>query len=98
MTTKEQLDSLTDLQQSQGWKLFYEQMVKEIAGDFEEHITKALDVPDSTIAIDRMRQVAAIRKAGLRWLKWPTERINQLKQQLDDRPEDRPISRRPVGV
>lgn len=101
MTTQHDTEyqSLQDLLQSAGWKVFRDLVMEEIAGDFENDITRALDNPDSMIALDRMRQVAAIRKAGLRWLRLPNERMAMLEANLD-----KPTAaweqqtRRPVGV
>lgn len=93
------LEALRDLIQSRGWLIFFELVTAEITADFQEHITRALDVPDGTVALDRMRQVAAVRKAGLRWLKLPSERITMLEQKHDFNSVDpQPQSRRPVGV
>mgnify|MGYP001608685268 CR=1 FL=1 len=95
-----QIDALKDLVSSQGWQLYRDMVIGEIAGDFEEHITKALDVPDATVALDRMRQVAAVRKAGLRWLKLPHERIEGLVEAVNrtqDNRDTRP-GRRPDGL
>jgi hypothetical protein len=95
-----QIEALKDLISSQGWKLYRDMVVGEISGDFEEHITKALDVPDAAVALDRMRQVAAVRKAGLRWLRLPQERLEALAQSVNHRHdiEDTRIGRRPVGL
>ena len=98
LSAKEQIEALTDLQQSSGWRLFRDLIMAEISGDFEEHITRALDVPDQVVAIDRMRQVAAIRKAGLRWLKLPAERVKTLEQGEQASQPVRLLSRRPEGV
>jgi hypothetical protein len=72
-------DALTDLLQSRGWALFREGVLAEVTADFEEHITRALDVSDGVAALDRMRQVAAVRKAGLRWLAWPKAQRDLLR-------------------
>ena len=92
------LTALRDLVTSRGWQLYRQMVTDEIAGDFEEHITKALDVPDAAMALDRMRQIAAVRKAGLRWLRLPQQRIDALKAK--DRREDALASpsRRPLGL
>lgn len=106
MTTDEQPDSpaaqieaLKDLVQSKGWLLYRQCVLDEIAGDFENQITKALDNTDSALALDRMRQVAAVRKAGLRWLKLPSERLKTLTEQVE-RKDDIAHSpgRRPIGL
>ena len=100
VTPAAQIDALKDLVSSQGWQLYREMVLGEISGDFEEHITKALDVPDATVALDRMRQVAAVRKAGLRWLKLPHERMEGLVEAVNrthDNRETRP-GRRPDGL
>lgn len=81
--TKAEIEALQELQQSKGWHLFREAVIAEVADAFEEHITRALNVPDGPIALDRARQVAAIRVAAMRWLKWPSERVNALASQLD---------------
>jgi hypothetical protein len=94
-----QIEALRDLVSSQGWKLYREMVIGEISGDFEEHITKALDVPDAAVALDRMRQVAAVRKAGLRWLKLPIERLESLTEtvQMHDSIKHQQ-GRRPLGL
>lgn len=98
-TTAAQIEALRDLTQSEGWRLYRELVLQEISGDFEEHITKALDVADSAVALDRMRQVAAVRKAGLRWLKLPQERLKALTDQVERRDEaTHNPGRRPVGL
>lgn len=95
----EQINALKELQQHPGWLIFRQAVVEEITSEFEEHITRALDVPDALAALDRMRQVAAVRKAGLRWLKLPAERLGQLKQQAEQQQREMlPGSRRPEGV
>lgn len=93
-----QIEALKELTQSQGWILYRDLVIQEISGDFEEHITKALDVPDAGVALDRMRQVAAVRKAGLRWLKLPQERMQALVEGKDREAEEVRIGRRPVGL
>ena len=91
--------AIHDLLGSAGWKIFRDSVLAEIAGDFEEHITRALDTNDSSMALDRMRQVASVRKAGLRWLKLPQERMAILESMAEQ-----PLqgwerqTRRPVGV
>lgn len=98
-TLTDQIEALTDLQTHPGWQAYRAAVVAEITGDFEEHITRALDVHDPVVAIDRMRQVAAVRKAGLRWLQWPTERLATLKQQAESHQRAQAaVSRRPEGV
>ena len=99
-TPTDRIEALRDLVQSQGWKLYREMVLKEIAGDFEEYITKALNIPDATLALDRMRQVAAVRGAGLRWLSLPEQQIKALTEQVEHQ-DDRKlaaVSRRPVGL
>jgi hypothetical protein len=76
--------ALQDLVQSAGWKAFHGLVTAEIAGDFEEHITRALDTQDSALALDRMRQVASVRRAGMRWLKLPYERMSVLESLSDE--------------
>lgn len=99
ITTPAQIEAFRDLVQSKGWQMYRELVMQEIASDFEEHITKALDVPDSGVALDRMRQVAAVRKAGLRWLKLPQERLQSLTEQAKRHDETTTRdSRRPVGL
>lgn len=94
---KDQIDALVDLQQHPGWLMYRDAVMKEIASDFEENITKALNVPDGPIALERMRQVAAVRLAGLRWLKWPSEKLTQVRAQAEGQRPD-VTSRRPEGV
>lgn len=93
-----QIEALQNLQQHPGWHVFKEAVLHEIAGQFEDDITRALDTVDSTIALDRMRQVAAVRKAGLRWLKLPAEKLAQLKQQAQVEAQAQSPGRRPVGM
>lgn len=81
--TKAEIEALTEFTQSRGWSLFREALMNEVTGEFEDHITKALNSPDTTLAIDRARQVAAVRLAALRWLKWPTERMTTLRSELE---------------
>ena len=92
------IEALTDLLQHPGWAIYRGLVMDEIAGDFEEHITRALDVPDPSVAIDRMRQVAAVRKAGLRWLKLPKERLDALTQQHKTEHLVAVQGRRPLGL
>lgn len=91
---KADAEAWTELLQSRGWKLYSQAVTSEIASDFENHITKALNVPDSTIALDQMRQIAAVRKAGLRWLLLPQERANSLKAELEREQQAMPVGRR----
>jgi hypothetical protein len=95
---KAEIDALSSLIESDGWKKYREMVMTEIAGDFEEHITKALDSPDSILALDRMRQVAAVRKAGLRWLSLPKKRLDMLNQQASTERDVLPMGRRPQGL
>ena len=101
-TILEDREALRDLLQSRGWMIYRELVMDEITANFEEHITRALDVQDATVALDRMRQIAAVRKAGLRWLQLPKERLEALAREADDaiRHNDRLsiAGRRPVGV
>lgn len=101
LTPAAQIEALTDLVQSQGWKVFTDLVLSEISGDFEDHITRALDVPDAAVALDRMRQVAAVRKAGLRWLHLPKERLKTLSDKVNQSHEledARLVGRRPYGL
>lgn len=97
-SVKEQIEALVDLQAHPGWLAFRAMLVKEVSDDFEEHITKALNVPDGAMAIERMRQVAAMRDVGLKWLKWPHDRVKQLKEQEARAEALASPSRRPLGV
>ena len=93
------LDALKDLTQSRGWQLFRDMVMEDIAGAFESDITKALSMPDSVLAIDKMRQVAAVRMAGLRWLRLPQERAQSLADHAVRQHEMATTSsRRPIGV
>ena len=98
----EDRESLKDLLQSRGWMLYRDMVMEEITANFEEHITRALDVQDATVALDRMRQIAAVRKAGLRWLQLPKERLEALAREADEaiRHQERlsVVGRRPVGL
>ena len=103
VTLEDDREALRDLLQSRGWMLYREMVMDEITANFEEHITRALDVQDATVALDRMRQIAAVRKAGLRWLQLPKERLEALAREADEaiRHNDRQAfvaGRRPVGL
>lgn len=97
-TTKADIEALTDLVQSRGFALYRQMVMAEIAGDFEEHITKALDTSDSTLALDRMRQIAAVRKAGIRWLELPKRKLQELQQGVQAAQAVEGPSRRPMGL
>ena len=97
-SNKADIEALRDLVQSRGWALYREIVMTEIAGDFEEHITKALDVADSTLALDRMRQIAAVRRAGLRWLDLPKRKLADLQQGQQTELAASGPSRRPMGL
>lgn len=97
-TPNADIEALNDMIQSRGWLLFKDLVMAEIASDFEEHITRALDVPDQAVALDRMRQVAAVRKAGLRWLKLPTERLKTLSGEQERQTAAERPGRRPAGL
>lgn len=92
------MEALADLVSSRGFALYRELVMAEIAGDFEEHITRALDVSDGTVALDRMRQIAAVRKAGLRWLELPKRKLAELQQGLATGAAQDGESRRPMGL
>lgn len=89
-------EALTDLLESRGWTLYQNMVMREITGQFENDITRALDHPDQAIALDRMRQVAFARKQGLRWLDLPKTRLNELTKQ--DRETPAIVGRRPTGL
>lgn len=92
------IEALTEFLQSRGFHMFREMVLAEIVGEFENDITKALNVPDAAQAIDRMRQVAYMRKVGLQWLDWPKRKLSELQQgQLAVQASEGP-SRRPVGL
>ena len=76
---REEHEALQTLQTSPGWQLFQAMIEAEIHAEFEEHITRALDVPEATLSMDRMRQIAAVRRAGQRWLAWPKHRCETLQ-------------------
>ena len=92
------LDALRTLLASHGWALFRRMVLVEIEEEFQEHITKALDVPDGTVALDRMRQIAAVRQAGARWLARPAKEVNLLQQMQRASSPDEPQSRRGAGL
>ena len=99
MSDPNDLDALKDLTQSRGWHLFKDMVMADIAGAFESDITQALAMPDAPLAIDKMRQVAAVRLAGLRWLRLPQERVQTLTDQVVRKADAvSTMSRRPVGV
>lgn len=99
-STTEQIEALRDLIQSSGWKLFLGMVREEIAGTFEDSVTRALSDPDATVALDKARQVAAVRLAGLRWLKLPEERVRMLTEQMEQKDERAHayVGRRPPGL
>lgn len=100
-TTAAQIEAFRDLTTSQGWKLYCEAVMGEIEGKFADEITRALDNGNSDLALDKMRQVAAVRLAGLRWLKLPQERLAQLTDKVDHARETKDahlVGRRPVGL
>lgn len=96
--TKADIEALHDLVNSRGYALYRQMVMEEIAGDFENQITKALDVTDSALALDRMRQVAAVRKAGLRWLELPRRKLQELQQGLENETTMSGPVRRPMGL
>lgn len=99
-STQEQIDALRELIQSSGWKLFLGMVREEIVGTFEDNVTRALSEPDTALAVDKARQIAAVRLAGLRWLKLPEERVRTLTQQLEQKDERAyaQVGRRPLGL
>lgn len=99
-STHEQIDALRELTQSSGWKLFLGMVREEIVGTFEDNITRALSDPETAIAVDKARQIAAVRLAGLRWLKLPEERVRTLTEQMSqqDARTHAQVGRRPVGL
>lgn len=99
-STQEQIDALRELTQSSGWTLFVSLVREEIVGTFEDTITRALSDPETAIAVDKARQIAAVRLAGLRWLKLPEERVRTLTEQMrqQDARVYAQVGRRPVGL
>lgn len=99
-TASAQIEAWRDFIQSKGFSLYREAILAEIAGEFEQHITNALCSADERIALDKARQVAAVRLAGLRWLKLPEERLKSLSEQVErnDAIESARLGRRPVGL
>lgn len=98
MTEESRLEALRDLVQSHGWSIFRQMVMDDVTERFEADITKALDVSDNTIALDRMRQVAAVRLAGLKWLAKPKEEIDRLTNHARDSDEANRQGRRPRGL
>lgn len=90
--------ALQELLESRGWQLFCQFVLTEIADEFENDITKALSHEDGTIAVDRMRQVAAVRKAGLRWLELPKRKLGMLERQQEADAQMARPGRRPAGL
>lgn len=95
-------EALEDLVTSKGWSLFTQMVKGEIHDEFEEHVMRQLSMPDSQIAIERARQVLAVRQAGERWLKLPKLRLEQLSQaanqdQMEKQKQMLP-GRRPLGL
>lgn len=94
-----QIEALRDLIDSQGWQVYRQMVMAEIQSEFEDNITKALSSADGAIAIDKARQVAAVRLAGLRWLKLPHDKLQALQEQVRHTHEQiTRIGRRPVGL
>ena len=101
VSTAAQIEALRDLTSSQGWKIYTEMVKREIEVDFADHITRALDSQTSEIALDKMRQVAVVRKAGYRWLKMPEEKLQALTNVVEHAQETKDnhlVGRRPVGL
>lgn len=98
-TSRADIEALRDLLQSRGWSIFTKHVMAEVADDFENTITKALSHPETPLALDKARQVAAVRLAGLRWLRLPKERLDALEQEQKRQDEIvHSVGRRPVGV
>lgn len=104
MTTVElaptaQITALRELQQSEGWKLFRDHVTREIEDGYADMVAKALAVENREIAIDRLRQVTAIREAGRRWLQMPQQRIEALTAETGRADEVKTnVGRRPAGL
>jgi len=96
------LEALEDLVQSRGFTLFADMVRQEIHEEFQEQVLKQLALPDSQIAIERARQVLAVRQAGERWLKLPRLRIEQLRQAIQQQDRVAQVQmlpgRRPAGL
>ena len=100
-STASQIEALRDLISSQGWQIYTQMVKQEIETDFADHVTRALDNQTSEIALDKMRQVAVVRKAGYHWLKMPEEKLQALTNTVEhaqDRKVNQAVGRRPSGL
>lgn len=78
----DELQELETLVRSDGWTRLVEFANRDLAIKLTDATEQAADNPDDTLALGKLRQVIASKRAVRLLLDWPVTRIAQLKAKL----------------
>ena len=81
MTVAEEIADLTALVTSPGWRALEQFAGQEFTTKINTHLESAANDTDDLMALQKLRQVMAARRAVERVLQWPHERIAALQHQ-----------------
>ena len=74
-------DDLEDLLRHPGWLRLKARMETYWEKDFADRVREAVGLTEDTRALDKLRQVVVAQDAVRTALKWPEERLRQLRDQ-----------------
>jgi hypothetical protein len=87
-------DDLEQLVRSPGWISFKRYADQRWTNEIDRLMSGAVGDPDDTLALNKMRQVIAAKKAVEQLLAYPEERIKDLAQKSADQHAPLTLSRR----
>lgn len=90
---QEDLDALL---KAPGWLRFANHAEQEWTQRIEQLMGTAVNDTDDKLALDKMRQVIAAKKAIVQLMRWPHDRLAELGRAADSRAKEtaEPLSRR----
>jgi hypothetical protein len=75
----QELEDWKDLVTSRGWGRFMSYVAEELQTQLNQHIEKVANETDDAMALAKMRQVIAAKRATEQMIAYPASRIRQLE-------------------
>lgn len=79
MSPRNEAEDLDDLLRHPGWALVTTHARRYWGDELENHLAVAVGDTNDTLALAKMRQIIAAKRAVLALIDWPTERLRQLE-------------------
>ena len=91
--TDRELEDLQNLIKHPGWLRFVKHAQDEMLSMVSNQIETVSNDPNDTIAVNKVRQIIASKKAMQRLMAWPYERVKKMEQKIAEAIQPQNLSR-----